>query len=95
MEPSKPFQPGISATLGTLGAKTVPLNPLRHGDFRLKRPSQAIILDPLSTCHGHYRRKSRCLICPPGPMDPYEPLQPEITVTWATLEAKNVTLNPP
>ena len=39
--------------------------------------------------------KSRHLICPSGPIDPYEPFQPEITVTLVTLEAKNIPLNPP
>ena len=39
--------------------------------------------------------EARCPICPLGPMDPHESFQAEITVTWVTLEAKNVPLNPP
>ena len=39
--------------------------------------------------------KSRHLTCPTGPTDPYESIQPEITATWVTLEAKNVPRNPP
>ena len=39
--------------------------------------------------------KSRLWTCPPGPIDPYGPFQPEITATLVSLEAKNVTLNPP
>ena len=39
--------------------------------------------------------KSRVLTCPLGPIDPYEPFQPEITVTLSTLEAMNVPLDPP
>ena len=39
--------------------------------------------------------KSSSLTCPLGPIDPHEPFQPEITATLVTLEAKNVTLNPP
>ena len=38
--------------------------------------------------------KSRPLTYPLGPIDPYKPFQPEITVTLVTLEAKNVPLNP-
>ena len=39
--------------------------------------------------------KSRHLIFPSGPIDPYEPFQLEITATLVTLEAKNVPQNPP
>ena len=36
--------------------------------------------------------KSRHLTCTPGPIDPYEPFHPEITVTLVTFEANNVPL---
>ena len=39
--------------------------------------------------------KARCPTCPLGPIDPYKSFQHEILVTWVTLEAKNVLLNPP
>ena len=39
--------------------------------------------------------KARCLKCSPGPIDPYEPFQPEISATWVTLEDENMPLNPP
>ena len=39
--------------------------------------------------------KSRCLTCPSGLIDPYEPFQPENTATLLTLEAKNVPPKPP
>ena len=39
--------------------------------------------------------KSRRLTCPLGPIDLYEPFKPEVAVTWVTLEAVNVQLNPP
>ena len=39
--------------------------------------------------------KSRRLTRQAGPINPYEPLQPEITATLVTLEAKKMLLNPP
>ena len=38
---------------------------------------------------------ARCLTCHPDLMDPYEPVHPEITATWVTLEAKNMPLISP
>ena len=37
----------------------------------------------------------RCLACPSGSIDPSELIQPKITVTWLTLEAKNRSLHFP
>ena len=68
--------------------------PLRHGDFRLKKIFS-------SNCLDHWApgialiTKSRYLTCPPGPIDPYQPFQPEVSATRVTLEAKNVPPNPP
>ena len=39
--------------------------------------------------------EARCPTCPLVPIDSYKSFQPDITVTWMTLEAKNVPLNPP
>ena len=53
-----------------------------------------MVLDPLSTCQVPHT-KTKLPICPPGPIDPPKPFQSEITVTWMTLEAMNVPLDPP
>ena len=39
--------------------------------------------------------KSRHLTCPLGPIDPYESLQIEITVTGVTLEGQERAAEPP
>ena len=94
-DPSEAYQPQIPATLVTLEAKNVTLNPPQTWGFQAKK-------DPLNLSFWtHWApgtapiTKSRRLTCPLGPIDPYEPFQPEITATLVTLEAKNVTLNPP
>ena len=95
IDPYEPFQPEITATLVTLEAMNVPLNPLQTWGFQAKK-------DPLKRWFWtHWApvrapiTKSRLQICPPGPMDPSKPFQPEITATLVTLEAMNVPLNPP
>ena len=96
IDPSKPFQPEIPAnTLVTLEAKNVPLNPhQRWGVHPKKHP-----LPPRCLTHRAPGRspitKSRHLTCPSGPIDPSKPFQLQITVTWVTLEAKNMPPNPP
>ena len=49
MDPYEPFQSEMTATRVTFEAKNVPLNPLRNGDFRLKKTLSSYVLDPLST----------------------------------------------
>ena len=96
IDPYEPFQPEITATLVTLEAKNVTLNPPQKLGFQAKK-------DPLKRSFWTQRApgtgralitKSRRLICPSGPIDQYEPFQPEITDTLVTLEANNVPINP-
>ena len=74
----------------------MPLDPPQTWGFQAKKdPSQAIILDPLRTWQGVPITKARCLKRPPGPINPCEIFQLEITATRVTLEANNQPMNPP
>ena len=94
MDPPKPFQPEITATLVTLEAKNMPLNPLRNGDFRLKTTLSSDHFGPIEHLAGPPSPNVDVPHVPPGPIDPSKPFQPEITATLVTLDAKNVPLNP-
>jgi len=95
IDPYEPFQPGITATWVTLEAKNVLLNPPQTWQFQAKNdPLQRLFwthcasgMPPITA--------ARCLICPPGLIDPYEPFHPEITATWVIFEANNVPLIAP
>ena len=95
IDPLEPLQPEITATLVTLEAKNGPLNPPQTEGFQgkddpLKRSvwtHLALSMTPIT--------KSINLTCLLSFIDPCKPFQPEIKVTWVTLEAKNVPLNPP
>ena len=95
IDPYELFQPEITDTCVTLEAKNVPLNPPQTWRFQAKN-------DPLQRlfCTHHASdmlpiAATRCLTCPPGLIDPYEPFHPEIAATWMTFEAKNVPLISP
>ena len=95
IDPYEPFQPEITATWVTLEAKNGLLNPPQTWGFQAKN-------DPLQRLFcTHYASfmppitAARCLTCHPDLMDPYEPVHPEITATWVTLEAKNMPLISP
>ena len=95
IDPYKPFQPEITATWVTLEAKNVPLIPPQTWWFQAKNgPLQRLFwthcasgMPPITA--------ARCLTCPLGLTDSYEPFHPEITATWVIFEAKNVPLAPP
>ena len=99
IDPCEPFQPEITVTWVTLEAKNVPWNPPQTWGFQAKNKK-----DPLQRLFWNHCAlgmppitpitKSRCLTCPLDLMDPNEPHQPEITVTWVTFEANNLPLKP-
>ena len=95
MDPSKPFQHEITASLKSLEAKNVTLKPPQKWGFQANK-------DPLKQLFWTHRApvmafitKSRRLTYLSGPIDPFKPFLQEITVTLESLEAKNVTLSPP
>ena len=79
----------------TLEAKNVPLNHPQTWGFQAKKDPPSDYFGPVARMDAPCHQKARCLNCPQGRMNPYEPFQPEIAAMWVTLEAKNVLLNPP
>ena len=97
IDPNKLLQPELTVTWVTLEAKNVPWNPPQTWGFQAKKdPLQRLFWNPCALGMPPITpiTKSRCLACPLGLMDPYEPHQPEITVVWVTLEANNLPLKP-
>ena len=76
----------------TLEDKNVLLNPPQTWGFQAKNDSLQRLLWTHCASDMPPITAARCLTCPPGLNDPYEPFHPEITATWVIFEAKNVPL---
>ena len=73
----------------------MPLNPPQTWEFQAKNdPLQRLFCTHCASGMSPITA-SRCLTCPPGLSDPYEPFHREITATGVTLEAKNMPLISP
>ena len=73
----------------------MPLNPPQTWGCQAKNdPPETTILYALRIWRVPITA-ARCLTCPPGLIDPYEPFHPEVTATWVTLEAKSMPLISP
>ena len=76
----------------TLEAKNVPLNPPQTWGIQPKNDPRKRLFCTHCTSGMPPITATRCLTCPPGLIDPYEPFHPVITVTWVTMEAKSMHL---